>query len=73
MNTQCQMILGYMKEFGPITALDAMREFGCMRLASRIADLRGQGHAIGRRMKESTNRYGSKVRYAEYYLEEETE
>jgi hypothetical protein len=31
---------------GPITALDAIREAKCMRLAARIADLKEQGHNI---------------------------
>lgn len=71
MMPQCEMVLQYMKDFGSITPLDAMREFGCMRLASRISDLKTNGHRIGRRMHTGTNRYGSPVRYAEYYIEEE--
>ena len=69
MMTQCQRVLEYMKEFGSITQLSAIRDIGCMRLASRIADLRQQGYAIGRRMKQEKNRYGNKVSFAEYYLE----
>lgn len=33
-------ILDYMLEYGSITALEAMKEFGIMRLASRISDLK---------------------------------
>ena len=69
--TQCQQILEYMMQFGSITQLDALRDIGCMRLASRISDLRSQGHPIGRRMKTSKNRYGKDVSFAEYYLEED--
>lgn len=68
MMTQCEKVLEYMKDFGSITPLDAIRDIGCMRLASRIADLREQGYAIGRRMKTSKNRYGKNVSFAEYYL-----
>ena len=68
--TQCQQILEYMRRFGSITQLDALRDIGCMRLASRINELRCQGFAIGRRMKTSKNRYGKDVSFAEYYLEE---
>ena len=71
MMTQCEKVLEYMKDFGSITPLDAMRDIGCMRLASRIADLKDQGYAIGRRMKNSKNRYGKTVSFAEYYLIEE--
>ena len=69
--TQCQQILEYMRRFGSITQLDAIRDIGCMRLASRINDLKDQGFAIGRRMKTSKNRYGKNVSFAEYYLEED--
>ena len=69
--TQCYKVLEYMERFGSITQLDALRDIGCMRLASRISDLRAQGYAIGRRMKTSKNRYGDEVHFAEYYLIEE--
>lgn len=69
--TQCQQILEYLRRFGSITQLDALRDLGCMRLASRISDLRQQGYPIGRRMKTSKNRYGKDVNFAEYYLIEE--
>ena len=70
-NTQCDKVLEYMKTFGSITQLQALSDIGCMRLASRISDLRQQGYAIGRRMKTSKNRYGEDVYFAEYYLEED--
>lgn len=34
--TQCERILEYMETVGPITQLDAAREFGCYRLGARI-------------------------------------
>jgi hypothetical protein len=71
MMTQCEKVLEYMKEFGSITPIEAMQDIGCMRLAARIADLIDQGYAIGRRMKTNRNRYGKKVSFAEYYLEED--
>ena len=69
--TQCDKVLQYMRDFGSITQLQALQDIGCMRLASRISDLRGQGYAIGRRIKTSKNRYGDSVSFAEYYLEED--
>ena len=69
--TQCVKVLEYMKTFGSITQLEALRDIGCMRLASRISDLRCQGYPIGRRMKTMKNRYGKDVSFAEYYLIEE--
>lgn len=68
--TQTLLILRYLQDFGAITPLDAMREFGCMRLAARISDLRAAGFKISREMKTMENRYGNRVTYAEYRLED---
>lgn len=70
-STQCVKVLEYMRQFGSITQIQALQDIGCMRLASRISDLRSQGYAIGRRIKTSKNRYGDSVSFAEYYLIEE--
>ncbi len=70
-STQCDKVLHYMRQFGSITQLEALADIGCMRLASRISDLRQQGYSIGRRMKIGKNRYGDSVSFAEYYLIEE--
>ena len=64
-------IINYMRDFGSITALDAMKDLGCMRLASRISDLRARGFQIEREMETGTNRYGEKTSYARYRLKEE--
>ena len=69
--TQCHQILDYIRKYGSITQLEAIRDLGCMRLAARISDLRRQGYPIGRRMKTCKNRDGRDVSFAEYYLEED--
>lgn len=68
--TQKAKILRYLKEHGSITPVDALREFGCMRLASRITDLKNDGYIIVTSFETTKNRYGDKVRYARYYLDE---
>lgn len=68
--TQKAKILRYMKEHGSITPVDALREFGCMRLAPRISDLKDDGYRIETVTESASNRYGDKVRYARYYLHE---
>lgn len=68
--TQCEKILDYMLSNGSITPLDAMKEFGCMRLASRITDLKAQGYDIMSKMESNKNRYGDTVRYARYIIKE---
>jgi hypothetical protein len=44
--TQTQRILIYLQSGKQITAIEALKRFGCFRLAARIADLRNQGHTI---------------------------
>lgn len=66
--SQCERILQYIEDYGSITQLDALREFGCMRLASRVSDMRKMGINIVRDMETSNNRYGEKVTYARYRL-----
>lgn len=41
--SQCALIKAYMENGNTITSLEALRLFGCMRLASRICDLRDRG------------------------------
>lgn len=38
--SQCNRILDYLRQGRSITSLEALRLFGCMRLASRIHDIR---------------------------------
>lgn len=64
--TQCDMVLRYMLDCGEITPLDAMREFGIMRLGARIYELKKMGWNIERRMVSSVNRYGRTVGFAAY-------
>ena len=66
--TQEDMILRYMQDTGSITPVDAMREFGCMRLGARIFDLRRRGIEIDTALERGTNRYGGNTQYARYSL-----
>ena len=66
--TQTQQIKEYMSIYGSITPIDAIREFGCMRLGARIYDLERQGVEIIHETEHSINRFGKKVSYARYRL-----
>ena len=66
--TQCDMILKYMRDNGSITPLEAMGEFGCMRLAPRISDLRRKGFKISAEYVVVKNRYGGKACIKRYSL-----
>ena len=66
--TQCEKILDYMKRNGSISPIDALREFGCMRLAARVNDLINKGFSIKSEMVSYKNTYGDNIRYAVYRL-----
>lgn len=68
--TQCDKILRHLKDYGSITSLTAMQEYGIMRLASRINDLRAEGIAIVSEIKTGKNRYGETTHFAVYRLAE---
>ena len=44
--SQSDAILEHLKAGNSITPVDALRDFGCFRLAARIDDLRQRGHDI---------------------------
>jgi hypothetical protein len=68
--TQCEMVLRHLQDFGSITAWEAVNEYGIMRLASRINNLKQQGVAIVSETKTGKNRYGDTIHYAVYRLAE---
>ena len=55
--TQAERILQYMEDFGSITQLEALNDLGCMRLASRISDLKKKGIPIKSEVIAVKNRY----------------
>ena len=61
--TQNDQIMAALLAGQTITPLDALRDFGCFRLAARIDELRQQGHCI---TTEFQTRNGKK--YAAYRL-----
>ena len=73
MAKQTDLILMHMKKYGSITAKEAENEYGCMRLASRISDLRRMGVAINAEIVAGKNRHGGKTHYARYRLAEVAE
>jgi hypothetical protein len=64
--SQSKQILEALKHGDRLTPIDALNRFGCMRLASRISDLKREGNTIYTR----TVKDGDKA-YAEYYMEVE--
>ena len=69
--TQCERILRHLRDFGSINPIEAISEYGCMRLASRISDLKRQGYNISAERGKGENRYGETTTFAVYRLVEE--
>ena len=66
--TQAERVLAYIEEFGSITQLEALNDLGCMRLASRISDLKKLGHPITSNVEAVKNRYGENCYIKRYSL-----
>ena len=66
--TQTELILNHVQLFGSITPLEALKEYGIMRLASRVHDLKKQGIDLKRTMETAKNRFGEPVHYMRYSL-----
>lgn len=63
MRTQNARILAWLKRGRSITSIEALRRFGCLRLAARCHELTRSGHQI---VSERVTRHGK--RYARYRL-----
>ena len=66
--TQSQRILEHLRQHGSITQADAIENYGIMRLASRVNDLRREGHPIITEVVTGKNRYGEPTRWARYRM-----
>lgn len=64
--SQCKRIYAYMMDGHRITSLEALRMFGCMRLASRISDLRRRHPNTDIRVE--TIQVSPKKKVAQYYI-----
>ena len=71
--TQCQRIIDYMRQFGSISTIEAFKDLGVARLASRIHDLKAQGYNITSSIGIAKNRYGEKIHFSVYRLKEDKE
>lgn len=69
MMTQSERIVSHLEAFGSITSLEAMRDYGIMRLASRVSDLKKEGLPVRTEFVRGRNRFGEPTCYARYSLE----
>lgn len=66
--SQNARIISYIEQFGSITQLDALRDLGVMRLASRISDLKRLGYPIVSEIETVENRFGEKCHIKRYRM-----
>ena len=66
--TQSQRILEHLRQHGSITQADAIENYGIMRLASRVDELRKAGHPIITERVDGFNRYGERCHWARYRM-----
>ena len=63
-------LMKYLSEVGSITSMDAIKELGDTRLAATVFELRRKGINIISTSETSVNRWGEKVTYTRYVLQE---
>ena len=66
--TQQERILEYLKAGKTLTRLNAWDNLGILEAPARISELRNKGHNIQTGFKTVLNRYGEKVKIAEWRL-----
>lgn len=68
---RAERVYAYMKEFGSITPMDAIKDLGYTRLACAISEMKRDGHKVRKKYETKKNRFGQPVTYARYSLVEE--
>ena len=66
--TQNERILRHLNDFGTLTNAEAFSEYGIGHLASRISELRKEGHPIISEVVYGKNRYNEPTHYARYRM-----
>ena len=65
---RAERVYNYMREFGSITPIDAIRDLGYTRFACAIAELKADGHQIKTKIETGRNRWNQPTHYARYSL-----
>ena len=67
--TQCDRVLQHLEDYGTITSIEAITEYGILRLASHINDLKRRGYNITSEIGTGKNRYNETTHFSIYRLE----
>ena len=63
--------MNYIEDFGSITRIEAFLDLGIFELPARICELENEGYKFKKTQHITKNRYGEKIRFTKYRLEEE--
>ena len=66
--TQSEKILRHLQDVGEITPMDAIKQYGIMRLGARVWELKHNGYPIETHIATGKNRYGETTHWAVYRL-----
>lgn len=69
MDNQKQRILRFLQSGNTLTRLISWSRLGVLEAPARISELRSEGHAIRTKMVTVHNRFGEKVKIAEWSIE----
>ena len=67
---QSERILDYLNKFGSITPLDAFRDLGITKLATRVSEMKKEGIEFEQEYVKTKNRFNEEVSYMKYRLKE---
>lgn len=65
---QCDRIVRQLEDYGSITNMEAIQDYGIMQLASRVPGIKKAGFPIRSETDRGKNRYGGNTSYARYYM-----
>lgn len=71
--TQKERIIEYIEKFGSISPMEAFRDLGITKLATRVSEMKKEGMQFKITLEKSKNRFGESVYYARYTLRKEVE
>lgn len=71
--TQYERITQYIRDFGSISPMEAFRDLGITKLATRVSEMRKCGMEFDQELEKTTNRYGDPVRYMRYRFREDSQ
>lgn len=70
MQTQKELIIQYINDFGSITPAEAFNDLGIYNFSARLAELKAQGYSFDMQREKGRNRYGRPISWGRYRLKQ---